>query len=702
MKKSLLVILFFLPLLLKAQWQECPTPYHGGVSDLETFDNYIWAGTLDGGVYRTTNQQADWTSMNSGLSSIYDRQVYTVKAINGSLYVGCRGGLYKKASANASWVQLRDIFHPVKLLTGSSSVLISGEYGDVTRSTDGGVTWQSCNTGLPSGNAFDVSALECNPTTGEFILGISTVGIYHSTNQGLSWSLINYPAGAPLSTTFISMIKRINNTIYLGLENDGLYSWDSNNGVWQFIYSCPSRITDLIITNGHYIVTSSYGAFYAPLTGGSFNYLIGNAPSFLPPILSLEQSNDVIYLGGQVESVYTIDSLLQTYSEKKQGMKASPIEFLSGNGTSLLSHSEKHQYLWHSTNEFTTAQSAPTSNLQWELFTDEYHDAQHWYIVGNAKGIQLSTDQGQHFHAVNNGLPASAFLTYNMQSICSTGAGYLIAGSRDSKFYRSLNDTTWTLLSSLASSNESINHIIKAGNYLFAGTREATTPASPHIYISSDNGLTWQILPGPFQNSRDVFGLVYDGSRLIAGSSGYGTFASSDFGQTWSTINDGFSGVQMFKCLATFNGETFAASQIDNKLYRLSANDTTWQCLTPGANDPHASVVYYQANTLFVGTVDNGIWKWPNYVTGISEKEKITCILFPNPSRSSKLKFPNGYAAPLTVTVTDITGKEVFTEQLKEGRTEMQLDGSIFSKGVYTIRLRDHLGQTGSEKWLIQ
>ncbi|HQK98373.1 MAG TPA: hypothetical protein PLH61_10150, partial [Bacteroidia bacterium] len=665
MKKLLLIALFVLPKMLFAQWQECSTPYHGTILQLASFDGYIWAGTEIGGVYRTTNQQANWEVQNNGLSAGMNRQVNRLKVINGELYLGCRGGLFKRSSANANWVQLADYFYPASDVCGvGGNILLYGTYGSMRRSTDGGLTWQDSNTGLPAGG-FDVRVMENDLTTGEIIISLGGVGLYHSTNLGLSWSPINYPGGLSPSSNFITMLKMVNNTMYAGLEPQGLFSWNTITGNWQMIAQASARITDMIFVNNKYLITSSYGIQMFPQFGsGMFNYINATTPGFLSGTYCLEQSGSVIYSGGMNEGAYIIDTSLMAYSNKIDGMKSSSISLLEGDGTHLLTQAANQHFTYSSNDEFTTA--TPIFDVEPYYINDNYLDASldntKWYMIRNARGVNVSYDHGQTVIKANNGLPATINQTYFLMSICKSNAGYMILGTREGKFYKTTNDTTWVPLSDLFSPNESIDKIINAGNYLFAGTRNVLNPSSAHVYRSADNGQTWQIMPGPFQNGMSVYGLTFDGVRLIAGASGYGTWYSTDYGLTWTSVTSGLPLYNYFRDIKSYNGSAYGISELNKNLYRLLSGDTTWICLNCSAGDPKANDVFYQNNTLFLGSVDYGIYKWPNYTTGLAEQEDLASSLYPNPSKNCQIDLTNDYALPLSVKVYDLQGKTVYSE----------------------------------------
>lgn len=706
MKKLLLIALFVLPNVLFAQWQECSAPNQGSIIQLETFDNFIWAGTTDGGVYRTNNQQSFWQNQNVGLPSIYDKQIYSMKVINGALYIGCRGGLYKKSSANGNWVQQLDLYYPASDVVGAGgNILLAGMYGIIKRSTDGGITWNDANTGLPTGGNFDIRTMVSNPITNEVIINVDGAGLYHSINQGLSWSQINYPGSFSPLSAFISMLKFVDNIVYAGVEPQGLYSLNSTTGSWQLIAQTGGRISDMIIVNNNYLVTASYGIQSFPQFGsGMFTTVVANNPSYLSGSFSIEQSGNQIYIGGMNECALLIDTALQAYSIKKEGMKASPTEWISGDGINVFAHADKQHFTHSSDDEFASSSIVQDLDpyILYDNIADDYLTQQKWYFVRNGRGVSLSYDHGQTAIKANNGLPASIFQTYTISSICPSNAGYVILGSRDGKFYRSVNDTSWVLLCDLNSSSERIDKIINTGNYLFAGTQSVLSASSSHVYRSADNGQTWQILPGPFQSGMSVYGLTYDGTRLIAGASGYGTFASNDFGQTWTTINTGLPQYSVFRRLKSFSGSVYAVTNNDQLLFQLAPGDTTWSCLNSTAGSPSAYELFYQNGTLFLGSVDNGIYKWPNFNTGLTSQTKIEGNLYPNPSSNCRIDITNDYALPLSIQIINAQGKVLYSESINDHRKSIFLNAPGFIPGMYLVQLRDNVGRTSVKKWLVE
>lgn len=147
--------------------------------------------------------------------------------------------------------------------------------------------------------------------------------------------------------------------------------------------------------------------------------------------------------------------------------------------------------------------------------------------IGTSKGVYYEQGSGS-WTSVNSGFPFGENIS--VYSLINNGNN-IFAGSDRGVF--KLVDTVWieknnglanTFVQSLASSN----------NYIFAGGGIS----SSGVYISSDNGENWSIAT----NSPAATAILTIGPNIIAGSFGEGVWLSTNYGNTWNQINDGFAG----------------------------------------------------------------------------------------------------------------------------------------------------------------
>jgi photosystem II stability/assembly factor-like uncharacterized protein len=383
-------------------------------------------------------------------------------------------------------------------------------------------------------------------------------------------------------------------------------------------------------------------------------------------------------------------------------MRAATISFLSSSANVMIAHPLNHHYTQSSSDGFATADTLnqPSHNRISDNITDDLSTGQKWYLVSSSRGIIYSGNGGQSFRPANTGLPPNSFQLYNMNAIGAADSGRVIAGTRDGKLFRTMNDTTWTLAYDFTNSNEEIAHLVKAGSYLFAGSRNVIQGFS-YLYRSADNGYTWQVVPGPFQFGRDVIGLAYDGVRLVAGSSGFGTFSSTDWGQTWDTINAGLPPFVVFSSMKAYNGNVFVTTVGEKQLYRLLPGANTWQCLNCLPGHPSAVSLTLQNQTLFIGSEDNGVWKWPAFTGSDEFALQNQLLLYPNPSRQAFLTGLQDSQNDFTLEVYDIHGRLMLAQQIQSGLGNFMLDATQWSPGMYLVLLRDNSGTRFQTKWLV-
>jgi uncharacterized protein (TIGR03437 family) len=158
-------------------------------------------------VYKSADYGSTWTSLGSpaGRTSALTEFAIAVDPHNSSvLYLPATGscaagvtncGLIRSAGGGKTWetVNIPGTFYNVVFDSKSGAIYAGGvnRTGQVVKSTDGGKTWTSSNTGLP-GYVVDVyldpnvsSTLYAAPASG----GLSPGGIWVSTNSGAAWKL---------------------------------------------------------------------------------------------------------------------------------------------------------------------------------------------------------------------------------------------------------------------------------------------------------------------------------------------------------------------------------------------------------------------------------------------------------------------------------------------------------------------------------
>jgi hypothetical protein len=311
----LLIILIAAVNVSNAQW----VPDTNGIGykseqSIAVSGNNIFTGTINYGVYLSTNNGTSWTQ-----TSLNNQFIYSL-AVNGSnIFAGTYGnGVYLSTNNGTTWTQtaLINKYVPSLLVVGNN--IYAGVYYDgLYVSTNNGSTWTQ--TSLNSGDVYSLALSGTDIFAGKFLNGV-----YKSTNNGSSWtqtSLNNqsiqsffikgndifagtyYSAGIYLSTnsgtswtpstianrSFYSFAVS-GNTIFAGSDGYGVYT-STNEGVnWiqrNEGFAGNPRVYGLCILNGYIFAATDYSMYRRPLSD-----FVGIIPisEQVPVDFSLEQN----------------------------------------------------------------------------------------------------------------------------------------------------------------------------------------------------------------------------------------------------------------------------------------------------------------------------------------------------------------------------------------------------------------------------
>ena len=106
MKKLLLslIILTTISLNAKAQWQRTSGPFGSTICSLAISGTNLFAGTLGGGVFLSTNNGVSWNAVNNGLPPYVFNCVLSLAVSGANIFIGTdNGGVFLSTNNGASW-----------------------------------------------------------------------------------------------------------------------------------------------------------------------------------------------------------------------------------------------------------------------------------------------------------------------------------------------------------------------------------------------------------------------------------------------------------------------------------------------------------------------------------------------------------------------------------------------------------------------
>ncbi len=276
------------------------------------------------------------------------------------------------------------------------------------------------------------------------------------------------------------------------------------------------------------------------------------------------------------------------------------------------------------------------------------------YLVGTERGVYLLPQYYplSTWIPINTGLPSSETKVRTLVE----NNGEVFAGTNSGVFQ--LSGSSWDD-KSFGLTNTNVTALTSLGGNLFAGTSQGSVGG---VYISSDNGNNWTLS----LNDAWISSFLTVGSNIFAGSVGNGIWRSTNYGNSWSQINDGLG-------------------------------SGAYNVLSVGADDQY----------LFAGTVSSSIWRrlLSQVVTDVNDGASLQPSEFSlaqnypnpfNPSTTIKYTIPNitlsgVEGSRVQLKVYDVLGNEVavlVNEEKPAGSYEVNFDASQLSSGIYFYKLQ--------------
>lgn len=215
-----------------------PTGLNVGASSIKVSGNgIVFAGGLDGKLYKSTDNGDNWSTIIVGTS--YQIQDIAF-APNGYMFLTTGenqtgDGVFSSADGGATWQQCSQTagFETRDVKIKSNTIYVSTYDHGLGKSTDNGVTWLPASSPVPVDNcgAFNIT------NNGTLLLAVKeSGGIYRSTDDGATWILTNMNQ----SPEVYSLTVATNNYIYAGTadeNHDGIYRSTDDGNSWTKIKS---------------------------------------------------------------------------------------------------------------------------------------------------------------------------------------------------------------------------------------------------------------------------------------------------------------------------------------------------------------------------------------------------------------------------------------------------------------------------------
>jgi photosystem II stability/assembly factor-like uncharacterized protein len=368
------------------------------------------------------------------------------------------------------------------------------------------------------GRVTTVTGVPSQPKT--FYMGVASGGLFRTTDNGATWTAIT-DGKVPLgSTGSVAVADSDPNIIYLGTGSDGVRS---NVSTGRGVYKSTDAGKTWTFT-GLYNA-GQIGAVRIHPTNPDIVWVAANGDIFKP--------NDERGIFKTTDGGKTWRKVL--YLSNNVG--AMDVEVQPGNPNVV--------YAWMSRLE-----------------------RKPWTIISGSRegGFYKSTDGGEHFSKIANGLPTELIGKGNLAvTAANPNRIYaLIEAKPGGGFYRSEDaGQTWALINSQGSLIQRPFYYTTLG--ADPSNADVVYAGAEGFFKSSDGGKTFATLRTPHVDSHDIWINPKDSQIMVQANDG-GANVSTDGGRTWST--------QMNQPTAEIYG-IWVDNQFPYKLYGAQQDNTT-------------------------------------------------------------------------------------------------------------------------------
>ena len=238
----------------------------------------VFAG---GGIFKSTNGAASWSSANSGIS---DDSFIASLAIDPqnpeTLYASSIAGrglpLFKSTNGGMTWASVSSGITMQDLVVDpqDSSTIYGLSSRGLVKSIDGGVSWKVVLSEVTLGSGSWLAVTDGEGEASTIYAGGTGRGVLKSSDGGSNWATANSGLIATWSTV-LAIDTQNPPTLFAGIENEGLFKSAGGTASWTAAPILPP-VRALAID------PRNTGTVYASLNNGGLNKTVDGGENWVP------------------------------------------------------------------------------------------------------------------------------------------------------------------------------------------------------------------------------------------------------------------------------------------------------------------------------------------------------------------------------------------------------------------------------------
>lgn len=518
------------------------------------------------------------------------------------------------------------------------------------RSADGGVSWQTSSSGLPTDSSPEaVASALVSPEAGVCLVALADGRVYRSTDRGVSFAAApglpqySYPSGFAVSGTSIYVstnqglfrstdggasfsvangnlpgtnvlsVSVFKSTLYAALDvpdnpaASGLYRSRDGAATWSLVRasSRAATVTGTVASPSAVYATTSSGLLRSKDEGASWESFSGGLVDCDTRALLVTEPAILQGTYGARSGVFRSVDGGTVWNPVNEELDGRFVTCLAGSGTTVLAGTESVSSasagIFRSTDGGMTWGPAngglPVSGPDPVSVNALAADGSTWIAVGaggpNRSFLAYrSTDNASTWTPVWSSLPGTSGAALFSAAFVRQGSSQILLAGGNGGVFRSTDaGSSWSALIPIASSpNQIVSALSVHENSLFAAvTSPYGEPGVAGVWISNDQGLTWKSYGATFTglSTRAVTSLAFAGSSVYAGTSG-GVLSTADQGTTWKFPG----GAQGYVTSLAIAGDSLLVGLKGGGILKYGVSQTTWR-LVPIVLDVSAGTAHY-------------------------------------------------------------------------------------------------------------
>jgi photosystem II stability/assembly factor-like uncharacterized protein len=635
------------PCVLRAQWVQTNGPNGGDISALMVDSSGVVAVNWNEGVFQSTDLGLNWEPAGQGLPN---SAIWSLYRFGKYLFAGTdENGIYRTSYGNWLWSPCDSGIQGTEIvsITSISQFMIAAGYGGagIYRSSDSGSSWLQSGIGL--GDTFVHSVT----TLGSIVYAGTDQGCYASTDSGRTWQT----AGSELQDSSIEVIAPCNGILFAGLWGGGIFRSSDQGKHWILSsngLSGSGLYIGAIAAIGNLLVANTDGGIYRSIDNGiSWNLVMPSLAVVGDPTLAAFGS--VLFAGsGFNYGIFRSTDSGQSWASV--GLPNTYVEALAANGNEILEG-----------DEYNTLNISMDGGANWnnsknginQDFVMAFDVNEGVLFAGSYDGVYRSTDAGTTW------LPPNPSLEYTYVVGITHVGSTLIAATEERGILRSTdNGETWNLSNS-GLTDTTIYAVVQTRGIFFAGTNHT-------VFRSIDSGQTWSNVPGLPDYSEealladDSLLLAGDYRSTDLGNSWILKYNSpaDPFIQCFTADDELiFAGTMTYY---HYIDTTFVAQP--SGVFVSSDRGANWIEADTGLPISSVKGLAVSGGFLYAGTEGTGVWRRPLSDFGISsvaqtpEPTPSEIQIYPNPfTQSTQITFTSQAAGYAEVSIVNMLGMEV-------------------------------------------